>query len=288
MRFLLKAFHKIGILSFLNISPRKRVWGKRRSIPILGGVGLDNYLDLSEQWLYELLFLLEKNKKRSGAFLDVGVNVGQTLIKVKAQKRDISYLGFEPNPECVHYVNRLVKVNQFKNVQVLPVAIGNQTGIQKLLFFSDQLTDSSASIVSEFRASSSVTGASNVPVMKFEDLRLPNIDVSYLKIDVEGGELEVLRELHSILHDQKPLIFIEILPVYDKQNSLRLERQNSIEDVVSKLNYQIFRINRNSCSFTHLEKIDNLGIHSDLDLCDYLLVPIEEATELTDLMTISS
>ena len=39
-----------------------------------------------------------ENKK----FIDVGVNIGQTLLKLKSVSSEIDYIGFEPNPICVN------------------------------------------------------------------------------------------------------------------------------------------------------------------------------------------
>ena len=41
-------------------------------------------------------------------FIDVGVNVGQTLLKLKSISSEINYLGFEPNPNCVNYLKNLI------------------------------------------------------------------------------------------------------------------------------------------------------------------------------------
>ena len=47
-------------------------------------------------------------KKKNGAYLDIGVNIGQTLMKLKSVNPKIEYIGFEPNATCVHYVNKLI------------------------------------------------------------------------------------------------------------------------------------------------------------------------------------
>jgi len=39
---------------------------------------------------------------KDGVFIDIGMNLGQTLIKLKCVDPNIRYFGFEPNPGCVY------------------------------------------------------------------------------------------------------------------------------------------------------------------------------------------
>ena len=42
-----------------------------------------------------------------GAFIDVGANVGQTLLDTLNAHPMVQYIGFEPNPSCVFYLRTL-------------------------------------------------------------------------------------------------------------------------------------------------------------------------------------
>ena len=46
-----------------------------------------------------------------GAFIDVGANVGQTLLDILSSHPTAQYIGFEPNPSCVFYLQSLIKLN---------------------------------------------------------------------------------------------------------------------------------------------------------------------------------
>lgn len=285
MKFILKVLNKIGVLGFLNFRTRKRIWGEFRTIPILGGVGLDNYLYPSEPWLYQLLTNLEESEPKGGYFLDVGVNIGQTLMKVKSQKRNIPYIGFEPNPECIHYLNELFLVNDFGHVELYPIGVGDKTGVRQLYFFHESSVDSSASILSDFRDADLVLRSSNIPVFLIEDLEMSELDVNYLKIDVEGAELEVLISFQKMVSICKPLIFIEILPAYTAENTFRINRQQEIENFVIANNYEIFRVIKNDEDFDFLEPVSSFDVHSNLVWCDYLLIPAKERKRLEKLMS---
>ena len=54
--------------------------------------------------------------------VDVGANLGQTLLKVKRLDRRARYVGFEPNPWCVVYMEELVRVNRLEHCSIVPRA----------------------------------------------------------------------------------------------------------------------------------------------------------------------
>src|SRR5580698_2194129 len=118
--FLAKALHKLRCLPFLNLNSTIELEKERILIPILGGQGYSNF-NLSEPWMTETLKCLRPIF--NGHFVDVGVNIGQTLIKAYAVFEDIHYIGFEPNPSCVHYVQELIKINELKNFHIFPMGV---------------------------------------------------------------------------------------------------------------------------------------------------------------------
>lgn len=73
---------------------------------------------------------------------------------------------------------------------------------------------------------------------------------------------------------------IEILPCYNQENSLRLNRQGEIESILNDLEYDIIRVHKlNGRSIERLEKLEKIGIHGNLEWCDYVLSP-REVSEL--------
>jgi len=70
---------------------------------------------------------------------------------------------------------------------------------------------------------------------------LPKIKHSFLKIDVEGAELEVIEGLKNWINDHRPIMIAEVLPTYTADNTFRIERQNRIAVLVSEMNFVILR-----------------------------------------------
>src|SRR6266581_4231525 len=198
----------------LNITISGRYQGERIRIPIIYGNGFQN-VEIGE------LSLLQAFSKilgaKPGPFVDVGVNLGQTLIKVKLVDRVRAYIGFEPNPHCCHYAARLIELNQFASCSLVPVGLSDRDAIVSLLAKNDAV-DPSASVVDGFRPPERYRRAQPVAVFRGDPLLQSLSELSVLKIDVEGGELEVVGGLQETIARLRPYVFCEILPVFDPES----------------------------------------------------------------------
>jgi FkbM family methyltransferase len=266
--FFARVLNKLHLLSVFNVSSTIFVNKKKFFIPLIGRQGFEN-LDLSEPWMTETLLALRP--MFNGQFIDVGVNLGQTLLKAYAVFDDIDYIGFEPNPSCISYIQELVRLNELKKTKLLPVAVGAKTDMLKLNFFAADKSDSSATLIENFKKNTTPDHFIFVPVFDFHKLThfLPSKLFSILKIDVEGAEMEVLSGLREWVTTYLPLILLEILPVYSTENQSRLDRQNKIEEMLHEWDYKIGRIKKNGPA--GLKLIGEIGIHSNIEDCDYLL-----------------
>ena len=279
-RYYIKVLRKLGLLKRFNLLFKKSLNNRQFIIPLISGNGEQNLM-AHEEWMDEVLRKLIGNKP--GAFIDVGVNVGQTLLKIKSINPDIEYYGFEPNPTCVYYINQLVEVNKFLNVQIFPVAVAEKVGIGELNFFFDSDTDSAATVIKDFRPGSVIKKKVYIPCFPFHDMAayFDQENISTIKIDVEGAELEVLKGVSAFMNTCRPFIVIEILPVYQQSNQTRLYRQTEIETLVEQQNYKILRVKKTAeNSFERFEPIHAIGIHGDQSLCDYVLCPEERIQNL--------
>jgi len=279
--FLLKVINKLGLLNYFNFKV-KRVFNKKLfNIPMQGRIGLSNVF-MTEVWMIKLLDMIIP--LNNGVFIDVGVNSGQTLIKLKSIDEAFPYIGFEPNPVCVYYVQSLIEHNRLRDVTLIPIGLSDQTSIGEINYFQEGETDSTASIIPEFRPDQKVLRKEYIPIFNFQFLKniLTDKKIGFLKIDVEGAELEVIRCFEELINKDFPFILIEILPVYSIDNSERLNRQNEIQKILKQADYSIHRVIKLGEQLESLEKVEDIGIHSDLNLCDYLCVPKTKENLLKD------
>jgi FkbM family methyltransferase len=268
--FWIRVFNRLRLLRYLNLKTYILVSGKKICIPVQSGLGLTN-LHLSEPWMTQILARLKP--LFNGYFVDIGVNLGQTLIKAYAVYGDVYYVGFEPNSTCVNYLQNLVNLNKYNNCNIFPLGISRQPGILKLNFFYEDVSDPCASIVENFRPEQPIHHSNYIPVFDLDNIGpfLPIQRHAILKIDVEGAELDVIKGIFKWIETNQPILMLEILPVYNADNIQRLNRQREIEDIFHSLNYVIARIKKEP--ILALEILNNIGVHGNIENSDYVLYP---------------
>ena len=271
--FFVRFFKKTGILKSINITDKIIINKSTFKIPIIKEIGFNN-LFMTEIWMVQVLKQILKIKP--GAFIDVGVNIGQTLIKLRSVDEEREYIGFEPNPACVFYTEELIKKNNFLNTVVIPVGISDKNDVLTLNLYSENdLLDSSASIIENFRTQK-IFKKLFVPVFSTETIRKLFSNIGIIKVDVEGAELKVVESFKEIISTERPFVLIEILPSYEKSNTFRIESSDKIVSIISDLKYDIYRVIKNpDNSLNDIIKINEIPVHSDLSLCDYIFVPKE-------------
>jgi FkbM family methyltransferase len=137
-------------------------------------------------------------------FIDVGANRG--LFTVVAARR-IGPTGhvyaFEPSPREVGYLRRNLEHNQLANVTIVPTAVGAAAGQAELIIASDGGLNSLARNQHPDQIAESVQ---RVEVKTLDDFVAENkiARVHLLKIDVEGGEANVLRGAARLLTGPNP------------------------------------------------------------------------------------
>lgn len=244
---------------------------KKFLIPYISGCSMK----VDEKWMTEII--TKSISMKTGIFLDIGANLGQTLLALKSVNRSNYYLGIEPNYFALHYLNELIKINNLQyKTHILPGALTTEEGFSNLDFYNPILSDSSASIINKFRTNENVEYSqevSNITSRKIEDLIL-NKKISTIKIDVEGAEYKCISCLKELIIRDKPFILVEILPVYSADNLERHKNQEKILKLLKSIEYTCFRIIKNKKNYiSHFQKFENIGIHSDISLCDYIFVP---------------
>jgi FkbM family methyltransferase len=271
VRFLLKLLVKTKLIRYFNLYPKLRLGGRTINLPIIGGVGYDNLAGY-EPWLDHVIKTLFDI--REGSFVDVGVNLGQTLLKFVKYGDGRDYYGFEPNNLCFAYAEDLKNVNNLKNVNIFPVGLSDSDMLAQLFLRSGY--DSAASMISGFRPPEQYSASKHIAVFKGDEIfeNLIKGPVCILKVDVEGAELEVFAGLRNTIGRFRPFIICEILPVYEEESTIgktRRDRTNRMLDLISVTSYKIFRLLHNGKAVS----LDTIETHSDLELCEYLFVPEE-------------
>ncbi len=258
-------------------------FGLELNVPIVHGLG-SGFLVPGDQWMSNCLAVFLK--EREGLVVDIGVNIGLYLVKLKALDGSRKYIGFEPNPVCNYYTQRLIRENDFQNVQILPFALSDKKEIRP--FYIRRKADKMGSLNDFARFGEEDKFSSDLFTLSandfFEVLQPESICV--LKIDVEGAELEVLRGLATTIKRYQPYVFCEIwqLPESDHPTyNEKFTRLNLICELMKSLNYSILGVSsKNNSDVQILESFESFN--GDFRR-DYILVHESEVNDLKSKLT---
>lgn len=262
--------------------------GQRWRMPVARGQ-TGGYRNLPEPWMSDALrrlFLLSPDS----AFMDVGVNMGQTLVKVKSIGRNIPYIGFEPNPFCVQYVRRFIEENRLPHCEVVPIGLGDMADV--VTFFTRSAADPGATIVDQSKQAQSSSQRQHVAVFPLDglsnDLLPPRVRI--VKIDVEGAELATISGMRNFIEQQRPWIVCEVLHTDSPQNLARVSEKNRmLMRLLHDSDYAVHRLVKapKGTSLRGIESVDAFSegvFRGDVSpqLCDYLFVPQRALAETWD------
>jgi len=153
---------------------------------------------------YEYLLQLYFEGIESGIFVDIGANIGKYTIKVARRlKKRGQVIAIEPDPETFAVLKSNIILNNLENVVALNVACWKDNE-DLLLDVSSPLGSGCYSVKGTPSCSIRVRGR------KIDDLlRELNIDeVVFMKIDVEGAEVEVLEGARGTISRNKSMVTI--------------------------------------------------------------------------------
>lgn len=268
------------LLRFVNTSFRLRSPEGAR-IPQLGKLGRQNLREMKHGREVHLDRLFPEALRRlPGLFVDVGVNSGQTLVKVKGFDPDRAYIGFEPNPACNFYTGKLVEINDYTKCTLVPVGLLDRTDLLQL-HMRWPGDDPTATFVVESGRHEFIA-SQVVPVWRGDDaLGLLGVSsISVVKIDVEGTELEVLKGFSRTIAAHHPLIVCEILPERDADGipvasvsaDTLLDRARSMTRCLVADGYRIGKL-RASGSVVEVPSIEHDLQFGNTDTFDFVFVP---------------
>lgn len=148
-------------------------------------------------------------KPRTGEnIIDVGSNVGRySLI---GAKKGANVISIEANPDTFDLLYENCKINEFRNIRAINVAVSNRTG--KLILSCVEGHDGLASVERNWVESYGIREVTTKVEVKSEKLdNLHSFDkVDWLLIDVEGHEIEVLESaLYTLSLTRRIIIEVE-------------------------------------------------------------------------------
>jgi FkbM family methyltransferase len=143
---------------------------------------------------------IQQTVRKDDIAYDVGAHVGYfSVLMGDIVGSGGKVIAFEPRGLNLGYLQKHVAVNHCDNVEIVAKALGDHSGQAKL----ETRTGSGTGYISE-------TGDEDVEISSIDDLvesgSLPA--PTFLKIDVEGGEMAVLRGAMKVIEKQRPRMIL--------------------------------------------------------------------------------
>lgn len=180
--------------------------------------------------LFGLNLYYFKSETDSPVIIDVGANIGDSIIYFKWLYPNAKIYAFEPLAVAYNMLEKNVKINNFKNVFAYNVALGNTE--KTIQLFSDAKGTSRLSTINKSASKQNLKKDAKfqqIIIKKLSSYKkimaLKKIDV--LKIDIEGAEGAVFDDLQSVLIKTEKVI-VEYHMVPDV-------RDNSFDKIISVL-----------------------------------------------------
>jgi FkbM family methyltransferase len=165
----------------------------------------------------ESMALFGKLIEKGNTIIEVGGHIGYVSLYLSSIVGDAGHVYvFEPGINNLPYIKK--NVQQVSNVSVIPKAVSNVSG--SLPFYIENITGMNNTLLKNYSFGTRNAANSFLKAEYHESLvDVTTIDTfihehdilpEFIKIDVEGAELDVLRGMSSCLLICKPLLMVEV------------------------------------------------------------------------------
>lgn len=206
-----------------------------------------------EDKFYESVFLeyLSKFHKKNGIIIDVGANIGNhSIFFGKVLQAEI--IAIEPEPHNTFFFDFNIRINKLnKQVTLLETAVGEINGS---ICIEMNVRNNYGSFTAKPNANPNSSPVSDpmaieVPVKTIDYLLINNNvnleNISIIKLDVEGMEVEALRGALSVIKKSLPAIAVECF---------RHEDLINIEKILKQFDYFAVEVVNATPTFVYITK----------------------------------
>lgn len=187
------------------------------------------------------LTYLSRNVKKDDFVLDIGAHKGGYLywlrkfVGIKG-----SVIAFEPQPILYNYLNQIIETFGYDNIDLHHAGISSQAG-ELELFVPKEMGQTSPGATFENRVNQEKGHLINVQVFQLDDFMAQRKrKINFIKLDVEGHELEVFKGANTILQQDQPTLIFEC-----ENRHLNGIKVQDVFEYLTALNYEGFFFAKN-------------------------------------------
>ena len=179
------------------------------------------------RWEPHAYTIMSKFLNVDSIYCDVGAWIGPTVIYAARICKQV--ICFEPDPIAYRYLRWNIELNDLFNVTSFNIALANRIAIRRMSSFGGDLGDSMTSLLNDNQANKGIDTLTLTWDVFIDISKIDKID--FLKIDIEGGEFELLPTLKDYLSLHKPIVYLSThVPFLDV--NLRKDKMQQIIEVM--------------------------------------------------------
>lgn len=176
----------------------------------------------------DLLIELQPYIKKNAVILDIGANIGNHSVYWAVRSDAKKIYSFEPVEDFFKILKKNVEINQLNDkVKIFNIGLSNKK-------INGSILEYHRDNIGETRIKQDSNG--NLMLDRLDNITFQDNTIDFIKIDVEGHELEVLQGARETLLKYRPVVFVEISS----------ENKTKVHEFLTKLGYRLEKRFRNS------------------------------------------
>ncbi|SPE32313.1 hypothetical protein SBA5_970038 [Candidatus Sulfotelmatomonas gaucii] len=155
-------------------------------------------------WDANVMTCCERVLRPGDVFYDVGSSAGVFALDFAKSIPGLTVFAFEPQPSLAKHIRLSIDANQFDRVKLLEILLGDKVGEGSLFLTSHSIHASTIPRERRYREL-------RLPLRTLDDLAAAGevAPPDFIKIDVEGSELNVFKGAETMLQAHQPSIVFE-------------------------------------------------------------------------------
>lgn len=194
---------------------------------IYQGKSFEHFGEYSE----EEALLYKKFIKEGDSVFDVGANIGSfTILFSRLVGKNGFVVAMEPERHNFYTLCGNISINNLTNVHCFQYAIGENAGVMNIPELNHEQIQNHGGI--ELNPKMNVETGYTVNLTTIDLISTPK-KCSFIKIDIEGMELQALKGGKDKILNDKPILYVE--------NDRQEKAQDVIDFITNELNYKIYQ-----------------------------------------------
>jgi FkbM family methyltransferase len=215
----------------------------------------------------ELQIVIDLLKDKS-VILDVGANLGWYSLALSKTFPCSQIYAFEPLPHIFDYLSSHIEINKAVNIKALNLGLSDEVGQSSFYVVPDNSVNASIMNVADNKYAKKISITLTTLDIFAHEENLRKVD--FIKCDVEGAELKVLKGASKIIKHYQPIILCEMVRKWTAPFGYH---PNDIISYLKSYGYSCFSINK--VKPTQIEYMDE-----EVNETNFLFLPLAQTEKL--------